>query len=220
MAGPTAGGTFGGPGGFAGDLRDFADLGGARTGYGGGLGAGSGRQAPGRRTPTGRAEPAVTQLARAGGGPDRRRAWRAGQQAADRLPGSSSGRRDLAGRRAGVLGGRGRHPADGRRTGDGHGRVHRQRSRADRRPARAVRPAGQAALRNDRRPGRLRRRRRRRGGGGGGGGGTVASVISWVEHSCTAVPASAYGGSATSASASVAARAVAPTVAETLYHCG
>ena len=60
-----------------------------------------------------------------------------------------------------------------------------------------------------------------RGGfGGGGGGGTVASVTSWVEHSCTAVPASAYGGSATSASASAAARAVAATVAETLYHCG
>ena len=56
-------------------------------------------------------------------------------------------------------------------------------------------------------------------GGLGGGGGTVASVTSWVKHSCTVVPASAYGGSATSASASAAARAVAATVAETLYHC-
>jgi hypothetical protein len=34
------------------------------------------------------------------------------------------------------------------------------------------------------------------GGGFGGGGGTVGSVTTWVEQNCTAVPASAYGGSA------------------------
>ena len=58
VAGPTAGGAFGGLGGFAGDLRDFADLGGARTGHGGGLGP-----APGRQTSTGRTAPPVTQSA-------------------------------------------------------------------------------------------------------------------------------------------------------------
>ncbi len=63
VAGPTAGGAFGGLGGFAGDLRDFAGLGGARTGYGGGLGPAPGGQAPGRQTPTGRTEPTVTQPA-------------------------------------------------------------------------------------------------------------------------------------------------------------
>ena len=57
-------------------------------------------------------------------------------------------------------------------------------------------------------------------GGFGGGGGTASSVTSWVEQNCTKVPASAYGGSTTSASASAAARAVAATVAQTLYHCG
>jgi len=53
------------------------------------------------------------------------------------------------------------------------------------------------------------------GGFGGGGGGTVSSVTSWVEQNCTAVPASAYGAT-TSASASTAAT----TGAQTLYHCG
>ena len=58
------------------------------------------------------------------------------------------------------------------------------------------------------------------GGLGRGSGTTVSSVTSWVEQNCTAVPASAYGGSTTSASASAATRAVAATVAQTLYHCG
>jgi 4-amino-4-deoxy-L-arabinose transferase-like glycosyltransferase len=51
------------------------------------------------------------------------------------------------------------------------------------------------------------------GGGGGGGGGVVASVTSWVEQNCTAVPASAYGASTDGGSAS-------PGGAGTLYHCG
>jgi hypothetical protein len=50
-------------------------------------------------------------------------------------------------------------------------------------------------------------------GGGGGGGGVVASVTSWVEQNCTAVPASAYGASTDGGSAS-------PGGAGTLYHCG
>jgi 4-amino-4-deoxy-L-arabinose transferase-like glycosyltransferase len=50
------------------------------------------------------------------------------------------------------------------------------------------------------------------GGLGGGGGGTVSSVTSWVEQNCTAVPASAYGAT-TSASAGAAGT-------QTLYHCG
>jgi 4-amino-4-deoxy-L-arabinose transferase-like glycosyltransferase len=48
-----------------------------------------------------------------------------------------------------------------------------------------------------------------RGGFGGGGAGGGTSVTSWVEQNCTAVPASAYGGSTTTAGA-----------ASGLYHCG
>ncbi len=44
------------------------------------------------------------------------------------------------------------------------------------------------------------------GGFGGGGNGTVGAAVSWVEQNCSAVPASAYGGSATGAQA--------------LYRCG
>jgi len=58
------------------------------------------------------------------------------------------------------------------------------------------------------------------GGFGGGAAGTASSVTSWVEQNCTMVPASAYGGSTTSASASTAATAVAAAVAQTLYRCG
>ena len=55
------------------------------------------------------------------------------------------------------------------------------------------------------------------GGFGGGSGGTVASVTSWVEQNCTAVPASAYsaGSAATSGGTGTAADA-----AQTLYRCG
>ena len=58
------------------------------------------------------------------------------------------------------------------------------------------------------------------GGFGGGAAGTASSVTSWVEQNCTMVPASAYGGSTTSASASAGVRAVAAAAAGTLYHCG
>ena len=44
------------------------------------------------------------------------------------------------------------------------------------------------------------------GGFGGDGNGTVGAAVSWVEQNCSAVPASAYGGSATGAQA--------------LYRCG
>jgi len=44
------------------------------------------------------------------------------------------------------------------------------------------------------------------GGPGGGANGTVGAAVSWVEQNCSAVPASAYGGSATGAQA--------------LYRCG
>ena len=44
------------------------------------------------------------------------------------------------------------------------------------------------------------------GGPGGGGNGTVGAAVSWVEQNCSAVPVSAYGGSATGA--------------QGLYHCG
>jgi hypothetical protein len=53
------------------------------------------------------------------------------------------------------------------------------------------------------------------GGFGGGGAGNTSSVNSWVEQNCTMVPASAYGGSSTSASASTGRAG-----AETLYRCG
>jgi 4-amino-4-deoxy-L-arabinose transferase-like glycosyltransferase len=55
-------------------------------------------------------------------------------------------------------------------------------------------------------------------GGPSAGGGPAGAVTSWVEQNCTAVPASAYGGSATSASA--AAGAVAASAAQRLYRCG
>jgi len=48
-------------------------------------------------------------------------------------------------------------------------------------------------------------------GAAGGGGGGVASVLSWVEQNCTAVPASAYSSSANSG---------AVTGTGGLYHCG
>ena len=57
-------------------------------------------------------------------------------------------------------------------------------------------------------------------GGPGAGGGTAGAVTSWVEQNCTAVPASAYGGSATSAPANSAAGAVAASAAQRLYLCG
>ncbi len=58
------------------------------------------------------------------------------------------------------------------------------------------------------------------GGFGGGAAGTASSVNSWVEQHCTVVPASAYGGSTASASASAGARAAGAAGAETLYYCG
>jgi hypothetical protein len=55
------------------------------------------------------------------------------------------------------------------------------------------------------------------GGGtrGGDGGGTVGSVTTWVEQNCTAVPASAYGGSAASGATGTSGGGAAG-----LYHCG
>jgi 4-amino-4-deoxy-L-arabinose transferase-like glycosyltransferase len=50
------------------------------------------------------------------------------------------------------------------------------------------------------------------GGFGGGAAGTASSVTSWVEQSCTAVPASAYGGPAASGAADGGAGG--------LYRCG
>jgi hypothetical protein len=50
------------------------------------------------------------------------------------------------------------------------------------------------------------------GGGAGGNGNVVASVDSWVEQNCTAVPASAYGGRA-------AATAGGTTATSGLYYC-
>jgi hypothetical protein len=58
------------------------------------------------------------------------------------------------------------------------------------------------------------------GGFGGGSAGTVASVTSWVEQNCTAVPASAYGGAASGGSATSGAAGTAAGVAQALYHCG
>jgi 4-amino-4-deoxy-L-arabinose transferase-like glycosyltransferase len=58
------------------------------------------------------------------------------------------------------------------------------------------------------------------GGFGGGAAGTASSVNSWVGQHCTAVPASAYGGSTTSAGASAGGRGAGAAGAETLYRCG
>ncbi len=54
------------------------------------------------------------------------------------------------------------------------------------------------------------------GFGGGAGGGGVASVLSWVEQNCTAVPASAYSTTANTG----AATGTAAGGAGGLYHCG
>jgi 4-amino-4-deoxy-L-arabinose transferase-like glycosyltransferase len=54
------------------------------------------------------------------------------------------------------------------------------------------------------------------GGFGGGSGGTVASVTSWVEQDCTAVPASAYDGAASGGSAASGGT----DAAQSLYRCG
>jgi 4-amino-4-deoxy-L-arabinose transferase-like glycosyltransferase len=60
-----------------------------------------------------------------------------------------------------------------------------------------------------------------RGGfGGGGGAGTVSSVTSWVEQNCTAVPASAYGGTGTSGSSTSGGTGTAAGAAQALYRCG
>jgi hypothetical protein len=50
------------------------------------------------------------------------------------------------------------------------------------------------------------------GGFGGGAAGTASSVNSWVEQNCTAVPASAYGGSAASSTTGAGTGG--------LYRCG
>jgi hypothetical protein len=59
-----------------------------------------------------------------------------------------------------------------------------------------------------------------RGGLGGGGSGTVASVTSWVEKNCAAVPASAYGGTASAGSATSGTAGTAAGAGQALYRCG
>jgi len=54
------------------------------------------------------------------------------------------------------------------------------------------------------------------GGFGGGSGGTVASVTSWVQQNCTAVPASAYDGAASGGAATSGGAGA----AQALYRCG
>jgi len=58
------------------------------------------------------------------------------------------------------------------------------------------------------------------GGFGGGSGGTVASVTSWVEQNCTAVPASAYDGAASGGPATSGGAGAAAGAAQALYRCG
>jgi 4-amino-4-deoxy-L-arabinose transferase-like glycosyltransferase len=58
------------------------------------------------------------------------------------------------------------------------------------------------------------------GGFGGGSAGTVASVTSWVEQNCTAVPASAYDGAARGGSATSGGTGTAAVAAQSLYRCG
>ncbi len=58
------------------------------------------------------------------------------------------------------------------------------------------------------------------GGFGGGSAGTVASVTSWVEQNCTAVPASAYNGAASGGPATSGGAGTAAGAAQALYRCG
>jgi len=214
VAGPTAGGAFGGLGGFAGDARDLAGPGGARADYAGGgdfgagLGSGSGGTAAYGKGKTDRdAADLGAGATRIGGG--------LGGAVSKQLVAYLEAHRDGAtwlvavqgsSAAAAVILQTGGIPvmAMGGFTGaDSAPTVAQLEQYVEQGKLHYVMTGGRTGF-----------------GGGGGGSGTVASAISWVERSCTAVPASAYGGSATSASANAAATAVAATAAETLYRCG
>jgi 4-amino-4-deoxy-L-arabinose transferase-like glycosyltransferase len=204
VAGPSAGGAFGGLGGFAGDLRHFAGL-------GGGPGAGSGRTGSGPTDAYGQ-DGAGRDAAGLGGGAVRIGGGLAGP-VSKQLIAYLEAHRDGA---TWLVAVQGSSAAAAVILQTGGTPVMAMGGFTGSDPAPTV-----AQLEQYVRQGKLHYvMTGGRGGFGGGGGGTVASVTSWVEHNCTAVPASAYGGSATSASASAAARAVAATVAQTLYHCG
>ncbi len=208
VAGPTADGASGGLGGFAGDLGHFADLGRARTGYGGGLGAGSGRT--GSR-PTAFGQDGAGRDAAGLGGSAVRIGGGLGGPVSKQLIAYLEAHRDGA---TWLVAVQGSSPAAAVILQTGGIPVMAMGGFTGNDPAPTV-----AQLQQYVKQGKLHYIMTGGRGGFGGSGGTVASVTSWVERSCTAVPASAYGGSATSASASTTARAVAATVTETLYHC-
>jgi len=229
VAGPSAGGTFGGPGGALGDfaerggaLREFAGLGGARSDYAdGGLGSGSGPagSGPASSGPAGFGSAGAYGQDRAGpdagpGGGAFRIGGGSGGPVSKQLISYLEANRDGAtwlvavqgsSAAAAVILQTGGLPvmAMGGFTGtDAAPTVAQIEQYVKQGTLHYVMTGG------------------RGGFGGGGGNGTVSSAISWVEQNCTQVPASAYGGSVTSASAGAAAAAAAAAVAQTLYRCG
>ena len=218
VAGPTAGGALGGAGIPADVLRDFAGFAdGARTGYGeaGAYGAGYGRTGtgPGSTGPTGGyGRDAGLGTADLGGGASRLGGGLGGP-ASKQLIAYLEAHRDGA---TWLVAVRGSDAAAAVILQTGGIPVMAMGGFSGSDPAPTV-----AQLEQYVKEGKLHYvLTGGTGGFGGGSGATGSSVTSWVEQNCTAVPASAYGGSATSASASAAARAAAAAVAQTLYHCG
>jgi len=211
VAGPSAGGGLGGFGIPAGVLRDFADLGG-RGGFGaggfgaGGFGAGS--------EPAGRYDRGAGGLGAPGLGGGAGRAGGLGGQANTKLIAYLEAHRDGA---TWLVAVRGSDAAAAIILQTGGIPVMAMGGFSGSDPAPTV-----AQLKQYVAEGKLHYVLTGGAGGFGGFGGgaadTASSVTSWVEQNCTVVPASAYGGSTTSASAGAGVGAGA--AAETLYRCG
>ena len=208
VAGPTAGGAFGGLGISAAALRDFAGLGGgASTGYagrgafGGEPGSGYGHTGTGPAGGYGRDAGLGGSTVRIVGGG-------LGEPASKELIAYLKAHRDGA---TWLVAVRGSDAAAAIILQTGGIPVMAMGGFSGSDPAPTV-----AQLEQYVKEGKLHYVLTGSTGGFAGGAGTASSVTSWVEQNCTKVPASAYGGSTTSASASAAAA----TVAQTLYDCG
>jgi 4-amino-4-deoxy-L-arabinose transferase-like glycosyltransferase len=197
VAGPSAGGAFGGLGIPAGVLRDFADFG-ARGGFGtgefGGGGFGTGEFGTGE---SGRGELGTGGLGVAGLGEGAGRAGALGGVASTKLIAYLEAHRDGA---TWLIAVRGSDAAAAIILQTGGIPVMAMGGFSGTDPAPTV-----AQLQQYVAEGKLHYVLLGGAGGfggfGGGAAGTASSVTSWVEQNCTAVPASAYGGSAASSAA-------------------
>jgi 4-amino-4-deoxy-L-arabinose transferase-like glycosyltransferase len=213
VAGPSAGGAFGGFAIPAGVARDIARLG-ARGGFGAG-GSGAGGFGAGSR-PTGTYDPGTGGLGAPGLGAGPGRAGGLGGTANTKLVAYLEAHRDGA---TWLVAVRGSDAAAAIILQTGGIPVMAMGGFSGTDPAPTV-----AQLQQYVAEGKLHYVLTSGAGGfggfGGGAAGTASSVNSWVEQHCTVVPASAYGGSTTSAGASAGGRAAAAAGAETLYYCG